>query len=204
MTRHRLGSLLAVVFLATRALPVGAATPDDREARMGSELRRLLSPFGIQVTTTKSAAPGRWRQLRIAWDRQGAAPVSAQEQPFARNTAVVGRRGVNEPPARRRSLELAADQIFLAGLDARGQLRSWSVTADPRRLRAETFDEQGHPVRASSGALTDGTGYRALVTFSVDMPDDQALSELRIYETRWSGTEFELKPVATVDLREQR
>jgi hypothetical protein len=205
MTRHTLCSRLAVVVLAAGAHTVAGATPDDRDARMAQELRRLLSPFGIQVGTTKSVASGRWRQLRIAWNRPGPAAVTAAERPFARALSVVGERGVSVAPARRRSFELSAGQILVVGIDGSRQLRWWNILRDPRRVRAEVVDEAGHWVRpAASEGLVSGEGLRALATLSVETPEDAALSELRVYEPQSTGVALELKAVATVDLEAAR
>jgi hypothetical protein len=66
------------------------------------------------------------------------------------------------------------------------------VLPDPRLLRAEWPDP--------TGVVQGVKLHRANADFFVPVPDDSAITELRVYHPRWTGTAFDLDLVGTVRL----
>jgi len=72
-----------------------------------------------------------------------------------------------------RALEMADDRLLVLAVDAAGQIRFWSVIANPRLIRAEFPD--------ASGRLSGRVIERPDAELLVDLPADPAIREVRIY-----------------------
>jgi hypothetical protein len=97
--------------------------------------------------------------------------------------------------ARQRNPELSLQHLVVVGLNAEGQETLRTVILDPRIVRAETAEP--------SGQLTASElRYRNDVIFSVVIPDDPSVIILRIYQPRWTGTEFALDVIGEANLPE--
>jgi hypothetical protein len=117
--------------------------------------------------------------------------VASGEEPSERRLSVRRERVAKAAPARLRALELSETQILVVATDSQRQLTWWTAMADPRFLRAETSDDQGH--------LVDGGGlYRRSVAFVLEVPDDQQTVQLEVYHPRWNGATFELEPLGVI------
>ena len=198
MDRTRVSSIALAVVLTSGA---ASTASQDREARAAAPLRRLLEPFGITVAKTLTTSAGGWRQVHLSWDRPGRAVRAGDEAPFTRKLAALGERSLTEAPTRPRSLELGAGQILVVAVDAKQQLRSWSIVADPRLLRAETTDAQGHWIHAKSpGVLAGGVGQRASARFSFEIPSGQGVTQIQVFEPRATGDEVDVELIATLAL----
>ena len=196
--RTRVSSIALAVLLTSG---VASMASQDRDARAAAPLRRLLAPFGISVAETVAASAGGWRQIHLSWNRPGPAVRAGEDAPFDRKLAVLGERALTEVPARPRSLELGPGQVLVVALDAKRQLRSWSIVGDPRLLRAETTDAQGHWVHAKSpGVLAGGVGQRALARFSLEIPAGPGVTEIQVFEPRATGDELDVQLIATLAL----
>src|SRR5258706_8000398 len=77
------------------------------------------------------------------------------------------------PVPQQRSLELADDRLLILAVDAAGEIRFWSVIANPRLIRAEFPD--------ASGRLSGRVIERPDAELIVDVPADPAIREVRIY-----------------------
>ncbi|MGH8614967.1 MAG: hypothetical protein ACREYF_23835 [Gammaproteobacteria bacterium] len=112
------------------------------------------------------------------------------------NTAtVLSQRRIRGELPKQRNPELSQQHLFVVGLNAQGEETSRTVMLDPRILRAETAE--------SSGQLTSSElFYRNDVIFSVTIPDDASAIALRIYQPRWTGTEFALDLIGEANLPE--
>lgn len=109
-------------------------------------------------------------------------------------TVLSQRRTQGEFP-RQRNPELSPQHLVVVGLNAQGQETSRIVILDPRILRAETAKLSG---QLTSSELL----YRKDVIFSVTIPDDPSVIALRIYQPRWTGTEFALDVIGQGNLPE--
>ena len=178
------------------------AAAEDRAARTAAELRRLLSPFGIDVASPEALSPAAgalWRQWRVAWNRPGG-PLARDETPSTRTLEVVGSRALPAAPARPRSFELSAEHLLVVAVDARRHLRSWTAIRDPRRLRAETTDDDGHWIRAEAAdasVFADGMAHRRDVELTLEVPD-RGVAQVHLYQPRWNGAAFALDRVGTL------
>ena len=92
--------------------------------------------------------------------------------------------------ARLRSLDLAPDTLLAVAIDAQNKLRSWAVIPDPRIIRAESPGPDG--VLRGRILTVDQP------EFSITIPDDSSIIEIRLFEPRWTGRDFALTHIARV------
>lgn len=165
---------------------------------LSERVRGLLAESGVEVGAATSSTPApTHRELRIKWEAQRAAlppPAAAQY----RNAA--GRVALAQAPARRegalpkqRSAELSVTQVVVVALDAEGRMRWCGLVNDPRLLRAEA--------PGPDGVLTGQVIYRESAEFAIEYPDDEAVTEVRLYHPDWDGQKFSLALVGTVATR---
>lgn len=108
---------------------------------------------------------------------------------------VLSQKRVQGAPPTERNPELSRQHLVVVGLNAQGQEISRTVMLDPRILRAETVD--------LSGKLTNPELlYRSDVTFSIAVPDDPGVIGVKVYQPRWTGTEYALDLIGEVKLPE--
>ena|SRR2546423_2194133 len=173
----------------------------DRKGRLLDKLKTLLEPLG--VTVNKSAlidgrAINSYRQLIIEWESYPGSTQALIKEAEAKKQRPAGNMIVKEDKQHSGSLRqlneirFSEDQIFVIAVDANNQLRWWDLLDDPRILRAET---EG-PNREVMG----GTYYRAKVEMFITPPDNGAITELRFFLPKWTGTEFILEPLSVVPL----
>ena len=168
-------------------------------ASLSERVRSLLAASGIEVGPAANAsAPARsHRELRISWEADKAAlphAAAAQYRNAPGRVRVAGaatRREGGLP--RQRSAELSPTQVVVVALDAEGRMRWCGLVADPRLLRAEVSDP--------GGELTGQVLYRESAEFVVQYPDDESISEIRLYHPDWDGRKFSLAPVGAVAAR---
>jgi hypothetical protein len=87
---------------------------------------------------------------------------------------------------------LSSEQILVLTLDARAQLRWWTLLPDPRIVRAEEPQ--------AGGELKGQVVFQPEADFLVDVPEDAGAVELRFYHPRWTGEEFALELLGTLPL----
>ena len=128
-----------------------------------------------QAVRQLAPARGDARNLRITWRATRATPAMRLR----------AHRQTPGPVPQQRALELADDRLLVLAVDAAGQIRFWSVIANPRLIRAEFPD--------ASGRLSGRVIERADAELLVDIPADPAIREVRVYtpqaeDLRLSGT----------------
>lgn len=211
-------TVLTLLYIVLLTLPLAFAQSGQRESRsadtsaklqeakskkdkmVASSLRTLLDPQGVSVEETallrgdEVSQTNAYREVRLRWDAYLNAPemVEADTENYAkgRGLIITGRRKMKGTLPLPRSVELARDQILVAAINGQGQLRWWSLVADPRVLRAESPDERGQ--------LSGQVLHRSRPEFIVNIPDDAEIKALHFYQTRWTGSEFVLEPLASI------
>lgn len=198
--------LVAVMLFATTGAQESGAPASSSNDAVGSRvslaerMRELLAASGVEVgpAVNPSAASARsHRTLKVMWEADKAAlprPAAAQ------NKNAPGRVSLLSASARRdgglpkqRSAELSPEQVVVVALDSEGHMRWCGLVADPRLLRAE--------VPGPDGELTGQVIYRESAEFIVQYPDDEAVTEVRLYHPDWDGQKFSLELVGVVAAR---
>jgi len=114
------------------------------------------------------------RNLRITWRATRATPAMRLRT----------QRQNPGPVPQQRVLELADDRLLVLAVDAAGEIRFWSVIANPRLIRAEFPDASGR----LSGRVIERDA-----ELLIDIPADPAIREVRVYtpqagDLRLAGT----------------
>jgi len=197
------GVVAAMLFATTGAQEAekrAASAAVSGRAALSERVRTLLAESGVEVgaaDTTQAASARTHRELRVSWEADKAAlpgPAAAQYT-NARGRVALARAAVRREGAlpKRRSAELSPTQVVVVALDAEGRMRWCGVVADPRLLRAEVSDP--------GGELTGQVIYRESAEFVVHYPDDDSITEIRLYHPDWDGQKFSLAPLGAVAAR---
>ena len=173
----------------------------DREAGVIDELRRLLTPLGVQVEAAPLAERASLSQeLRLRWTQTEVNAASEKEENLtsdlqamdARPLTLVERRTLEQETKlpRLRAVELSTNQVFVAAIDNRGLLRWWTLMADPRIVRAERPD--------ANGLLSGEVLFDPQAEIVLTLPADAEIAEVRLYKPLWDGARFALQSVGVV------
>ena len=196
--------LIAFLILCSFTLVQSQRTPVEknrRETLQQEQLKKLMSRVGISVVeiAARTDQTPAYRELKLNWTdptksttEVRSAATSEQQTPSPRVSVVEDKKRSGTLP-RHRSLELSAEHIFIAAVDATDKLRWWSIMPDPRLVRGET--------QTSAGELRGENYYVSNVTLVVAFPDDPEIANLRFYHPVWNGTDFDLKALAVVPTR---
>jgi hypothetical protein len=137
-----------------------------------------------------------FHEVRVRWDAYPTLPSESILQPqrfrAASIFAIVERRRASGALPRQRAIELSADQLLIIAVDRLGRDQQRMLVPDPRLLRAEWPDP--------TGELQGVVLHRANADFFVPVPDDPAITELRVYHPRWTGKTFDLDLLGTAQL----
>jgi hypothetical protein len=158
----------------------------------------LLTVFVLGVSLSTSVESAQTvQEVRVHWDASvGRAPqgvlAPGSAQPSESFTVLELRRLPGKPP-RQRNPELSSDQLMVVAVNALGETVDTQLILDPRVIRAETPDQTGEV----SGQVLD----RADPEFLLTLPDDAAITEVRLYQPRWTGSAFTLDLLGTISLR---
>jgi hypothetical protein len=137
-----------------------------------------------------------FQEVRVRWEAYPAMPSESilEPQPYraASIFAIIERRRASGAMPRQRAIELSASQLLIIAVDRLGRDRQRMLLPDPRLLRAEWSDPTGE----FQGVVL----HRAKAEFFVPVPDDLAITELRVYHPRWTGDAFDLDLLGTVRL----
>lgn len=146
--------------------------------------------FGALRDRVAQVDAGSAQEIRIHWfvkDPRIAAQAAADD------LTVVDRRPVLGAIARERRPELAPDKLVVVLIDNDGREVDWRIIPDPRLIRGEFADADGK---------MNGQQLRRVETdFLVAIPDLPSIARLALYQPRWTGREFMLDLVGTVDLQ---
>jgi hypothetical protein len=123
----------------------------------------------------------------VAKDSLSAAP------PVENTVTILSQKRAQGALPTQRNPELSRQHLVVVGLNAKGQETSRTVMLDPRIIRAETTDSSGK-------LISPGLLYRNDVTFSVTVPDEPGIIGLKVYQPRWTGTEYTLDLIGEAKL----
>lgn len=183
---------------AVKPVATEAQTISMRESMNRDRLATLLSAVGVTVEETArlSSRAESSRQILLSWNApvEGRSPSAAftEQEPAGGVLSVVKSRKLEQGLSLPRAFELSPTQVLVVAVNESQQLRWWSLMPDPRILRAETSDDAGN--------LSGQTLYRSKADFIVAVPDDQTITEVRLYHPRWNGTEFSLESLGAIRL----
>jgi hypothetical protein len=105
---------------------------------------------------------------------------------------LVESRPISTGPQQQRDPQLSPHHFVVVAVDEDDQELSRTVIADPRFVRGETTDPSGDFV---STEIVLQQAKCPLV-----MPDDPRMRSLRIFQPVWTGEEFVLNPIDTIDI----
>jgi hypothetical protein len=164
----------------------------DRETVIRNSLASLLTSVGVRVEATlPTISRPTYRALHVRWDSAAAGGQNnlvKQPSHGALTLLSADRRQGSLP--RERSLDLSTNQLLAIGIDEKQSLRWWKPILDPRLVRAEVPNDKGE--------LGGEELYLANVEFWISIPDDPSIKEVRLYQPRWTGKEFQLEPVTAL------
>ena len=136
------------------------------------------------------------QDVRVRWSAYGAATPEAVltpgSLPVLNSFAILERRPVASPPGRQRNPELGADSLLVVAVDAGGKELYRRIVTDPRIIRAEG--------PGPGGEITGTVFHRATADFTVSLPDDAAIREIRLFQPRWTGTAWALDMIGRIPL----
>jgi hypothetical protein len=116
-----------------------------------------------------------------------------KKRPSEHRVVATEKRVVQEAPPRHRHQQvLSTEQLLLIAFDAKGREVARTVILDPQLIRAESSDE--------SGNLSSQKLYRNDVDFTVTLPDDPDIKEIKFYHPNWTGKEFTLELIGETQL----
>jgi hypothetical protein len=131
-------------------------------------------------------------QLRWAARAPSGTPATPKTVRASGAFSLVGERRYKDAPPRPRSLDLGPDGFLIVALDRTNRLKSFAVVRDPRIVRSEGPGE--------GGVLSGRTLYFEAIEFSVSVPDDPEIVELRLYEPGPSGAAIRFITAGSVRL----
>jgi hypothetical protein len=194
----------ALLFATTGAQESGTPAPASNaavgsRASLAERVRGLLAASGVEVGPAANplATARSHRTLRVSWEADKAAlprPAAAQYRNAPGRVALLSASARREGALpKQRSAELSPTQVVVVALDAEGRMRWCGLVTDPRLLRAE--------VPGPDGELSGQVIYRESAEFVVQYPDDEAVTEVRLYHPDWDGQKFSLELVGAVAAR---
>lgn len=148
------------------------------------QLSELFEPLNISVAPSAAGFSETMgtREFRVRWTAGTAVfPANAPQPgpPPDGSFLLFQERKYSDPPPRRRSLDLAAERLFIAAVDRSNRLRAWTTIIDPRIVRAEG--------PGPAGTLAGQTLHLQETEFLASLPDDPEIFEVRFYEPRSNG-----------------
>lgn len=166
----------------------------SRQPLLETQLRDLLTPVGIGVSPGFQLPESMSvREVAISWETSNPNKIAPNtEQAGGKFTInnVQARRG---SLPRRRAVELAETELFVAAVDANNRLVWWHVMGDPRVLRAESV--------STSGEVSGRILFLPNVDFAIGFPDEPAITEVRLYHPQWNGQRFQLIQVGVITVQ---
>lgn len=164
--------------------------------RLGLRALVLLAATAI-ASAGALAAAATFQRVRLMWVAYDGAPdlVDSEKRAYPATNlfTVVARHRASGTLPRVRARELAEHRLVVQAVDTQGSVRYEAAIADPRVLRTE--------LPGPEGQLSRQVLHRAKVTFEVAVPDDPAITQLRLYHPRWTGTLYDLDLLGSVTLR---
>ena len=176
--------------------PVYGAQELEQDAVV-TQLTVLLEEVGISVDAGRFPidSSDSSQEFHLRWTTGGEDPLSPSPlaNPSTGGLMVVTTRVTAGPAPQLRSLRLATNRLFVAAVDAKNALRSWTVVPDPRIIRAESF--------GPDGVIEGQTLYRPDADLFVTIPGDDTIVGIHVYQPLWDGQAFHLTPLGAVPVR---
>lgn len=177
-TANSLAAALLAVCVAVPGYAQGASEP-----RTFSALTRTVSQL---------AADGQVLELRVHWTVPGAAPGQATVLDVSGGFALAEQKRSTGFLRRERRPQLSPDLLVLVVRASDGRELDWRTAPNPRILRAETPQPDGR--------LTGQVFELPEVDLFVVIPWLAEASAIRVYQPRWTGTEYALDAIGDVAL----
>ena len=159
----------------------------------GVKVEALLQKAGIQYSKDLSPEPLEGSQeLLIRFT--AAKPLKSENQLSSSpaSMGIVSRRNFQESMKVKRGLKVSSNKWIVAAIGSHGELRHWTLIADPLVLRAES--------PGPDGLLSGQVLQRQEAEFLVSIPDDPSIRQLKLFRPRWTGQEYELEVMGIVSL----
>lgn len=173
----------------------------SREAILLQRLRTLLEPVGISVDKSmlidiKGVKES--NELVIKWDAYPEESGDMVPADKVKNRPVGKGMRLEKVTKRKDSLEerfalnFTDEHLFIAAVDDQSRLVWWTVKYDPRIVRGHTLGPNGE----MAGVLY----YRTRTGIVISPPAAKEISEIRIFQPKWTGTQFILEQLSTVSV----
>lgn len=128
-------------------------------------------------------------EIHLGASEPGELRAATADAPVAQPMTVLSAKPGIQMPARQRAPQLSEDHLVVSAFDAEGREIYRQIILDPRLVRAELTD---------SGELGGAREYYLdEVMFSVILPEDPRIAEIRLLKPEWTGSAFLLNPVAS-------
>jgi hypothetical protein len=159
--------------------------------RTWTALAMLILGIGLSASEATAQTV---QEIRIRWDAYIGAPSevtagAAQASPLF---TLLERRRVGGTLPRQRNPVLSEDQLVVIAVNGWGETVDEQLIPDPRVLRAES--------PGPTGQLAGQLFHHANPELLISLPDNPAITEVRLYHPRWTGTRFILEFLATIAL----
>ena len=118
--------------------------------------------------------------------------LTLAEKPMPVKVTATLERHIPKSPRRQRSPELSSTQLVIIAYDMQEHEVTRVFIPDPRLIRAETV--------SPSGELETQNLYRKNVDFTIVIPDDPNIKELKMFHPHWTGKDFILELIGETQL----
>lgn len=156
------------------------------EAVNKDQLTQWMARVGVQVSDANANTTpiSGYRQLNITLSTPDQPQTTSVDQLRTAEASISVRSSEVKQGTlpKRRSFQIASDQLLIVTVDHQSRLRWWSTIPDPRILRAER--------PGPNGLLTGEVIFQKSVHFTLNIPADSAAVELRLYHARATGQEL--------------
>ncbi len=160
-------------------------------AALGAALGLVTLPASAQTSSTRTfqslrATASQMTQMRgvVTVRLQWSATSQASRVAGGRTLSLLGQQRSGGRLRVERRPELGPNHLVVVSVDASGRELDWRLTQNPRLMRLEAADEQGH--------LVGQTVVLDEADLVVAVPDHPSLEAVRVYQPRWQGTDFAL------------
>ncbi len=115
-----------------------------------------------------------------------------QEPALIYKVTITKQRPIAGPLPRARHSKLISNQLVIVAADSQGTEITRVRVRDPRQIRSEFPDLVGQ--------LKSQTLYRDHVELSIVLPNNPNIGQIRIYQPKWTGSDFMLQLIGDVIL----
>lgn len=184
------------IYERTAGAPEPGAWVSVRRARTGAPSAPALffSDLRQRAESASAASGGPAMEWTIRWRAYAASAADlvnpAEAVPLGRFDLVAQRSMPADAVVRERNPEISEDQLILVAVDSDGRPLLWRAILDPRVVRAEGM--------SATGEMTGRVLHRADVEFAIALPLGSAAAELQIFTPRFTGTDWVLTRLGSV------